>query len=67
LAGYVALDSKTGPKDDWTFVVVVVCRDEHWDATDLYHVIGKAVGVAGKLFTDLDDPESRIRHVLGRC
>jgi hypothetical protein len=27
-------------------------------------VLGKAVGVTGKLFNDLDNPESRIRHVL---
>jgi hypothetical protein len=64
LAGYVALEPQTRPEDDWKFVVVVVCRDERWDATDLYHVLGKAVGVTGKLFNDLDNPESRIRHVL---
>jgi hypothetical protein len=64
LASYVALEPQTRPEDDWKFVVVVVCRDERWDATDLYHVLGKAVGVTGKLYNDLDNPESRIRHVL---
>lgn len=64
LASYVALEPQTPADDQWKFVVLVVCREERWDATDLYHVLGKAVGVAGKLFEDLDNPESRIRHIL---
>jgi hypothetical protein len=64
LAGYVAIESEPKVSDDWKYAIVVVCRDERWAETDLYHVLGKAVGVTGKLFDDLDNPESRIRHVL---
>jgi hypothetical protein len=64
LASYVALEPETQPDDQWKFAVLVVCRDEQWDTTDLYHVLGKAVGVAGKLFDDIDNPEARIRHIL---
>ena len=64
LCSYVALESQDQFNDPWKFVALVVCRDESWDVTDLYHVLGKAIGVSGKLFDDLDNPELRIRHVL---
>ncbi len=64
LARTVALESSARPDDDWKFVVVVVCRDQRWDKVGLYDVLGRAVGITGRLYEDLDNPDSRIRDVL---
>jgi hypothetical protein len=64
LAASVALEETSHPDDFWQFVVLIVCRDERWDSGDLYDVLGKKVGVTGKLFAELDNPESLIREVL---
>ncbi len=65
LARTVALEPSARPDDDWKFVVVVVCREERWDNVGLYDVLGRAVGIMGRLHEDLDNPHSRIRDVLG--
>jgi len=64
LAGYVALEEQARPEDVWKFVVLIVCREERWDASGLYDVLGRTVGVTGNLFAELDNPESLIRDVL---
>lgn len=66
LARLVALDSPVSSTDDFQYVVLVVCRDEDWssDKDPLYRLLGKKIGVTGKLYGDLDNPESRIREVL---
>lgn len=64
LARAVALETPTRPDDEWQFVVVIVCREERWDSVGLYDVLGRVTGITGKLFNELDNPESRIRHVL---
>ena len=66
LANWVALEPAVANNDDFQYVVLVVCRDEQWssDRDALYQLLGKKIGVTGKLFTDLDNPESRIREVL---
>ncbi len=64
LARTVALEPSAHLDDDWRFVVVVVCREERWDTVGLYGVLGRAVGITGRLYEDLDNPDSRIRDVL---
>jgi hypothetical protein len=64
LARYVALEEQARPDDDWKFVVLIVCRDERWDTSGLYDVLGKTVGITGNLFVELDNPEAVIRDVL---
>ncbi len=66
LAGWVALEPPAGSGDDWQYVVLIVCRDEAWtpDKDGLYRLLGEKIGVTGKLFADLDNPESRIREAL---
>lgn len=64
LAKAVAHGPETSPQDDWRFVVVVVCRNENWETDKLYDVLGKKIGITGKLATDLDNPERWIREVL---
>jgi len=64
LASYVALGPPVASEDDWEGVILVVCRNEHWDRTGLYDVLGRIVGITGKLREDIDNSESRIREVL---
>jgi hypothetical protein len=64
LARAVALEPSTSPNDNWQFVVLVVCREESWDKVGLYDVVGRAVGITGRLYSELDNPQSRIRQVL---
>lgn len=64
LAQHVALEGPSGAEEDWNYVVVIVCREERWDEVELYDVLGRIVGVTGKLRDELDNPDSRIRHVL---
>ena len=66
LARWVALESSVGKGDDSKYVVVVVCRDEEWGSgkNALCKILGNKIGVTGKLFADVDQPESRIREVL---
>ena len=64
LAKTVALEPSSAPDDNWRFVVLVVCREERWDKAGLYEVIGKAVGITGPLYKQLDNAQSRVRQVL---
>ena len=66
LARWVALEPPVDASDELKYVVLIVCRDEEWSADKdvLYRLLGKKVGVSGKLFDDLDNPQSRIRQVL---
>jgi hypothetical protein len=64
LAREVALEPPFSDEDYWKLATVVVCRDQHWDDNHLYDVLGRAVGVTGRLAADLDNPEATIRKVL---
>lgn len=66
LCRWVALEPPADSEDDWKFAVVVVCRDEDWSHGDnpLYRLLGRKLGIEGRLFDDLDSVESRIREIL---
>jgi len=64
LANYVAHEPQLAVDDHFRFVVLIVCREERWDTSKLYDVLGERLGVTGKMARDLDNPESRMREVL---
>jgi hypothetical protein len=64
LAKAVVLEPSFSDEDYWKLALVVVCREESWDSDGLYDVLGRAIGVTGRLYKELDNPDSRIRELL---
>ena len=64
LAKAVVLEPPFSDEDYWKLALVVVCREQSWDSGGLYDVLGRAIGVTGRLYKELDNPDSRIRELL---
>ena len=64
LARAVVLEPPFSDQDYLKLAIVVVCREQRWDTDRLYDVLGRAVGVTGRLASELDNPEAAIRKVL---
>lgn len=64
LAQHVTQEPEKAAGDDLRFVVLVVCRDEHFDQASLYDIVGSKVGISGSLADALDDPRTRLYQLL---
>lgn len=64
LAQHVTLEAEAAAGDDLRFVVLVVCREEQWNADGLRDVLRDRLGLAGPIWNELDRPEGRMWDVL---